>query len=192
MSRCGLISPVTIWDENSLSVFTCCGEEIPWYVIHTRCHHEVKVEERLRNRGLEVFLPRLTTVSRRRDRKKLLHVPLFPGYLFVQNILESPTYYAILNLPGVVRILANNGRLQPVPTQTIKSIRLAVASDQPYYPHQYLQKGTRVRVMEGPLAGVIGIILESKEKKRKIVIEVELFRRAMAVELEDEAVEPWH
>ena len=46
-----------------------------------------------------------------------------------------------------------------------------------------------MRVLEGPLAGVIGIILEAKKEKRKVVVEVEMFHRALAVELEDEAVE---
>ena len=164
---------------------------VPWYVIHTCCHHEVRVEERLRQKGLAVFLPRFMQPSRRRDRKILLRIPLFPSYLFVQDALETTTYLDIIKLPGVVRILANSGRLQPVPQETIESIRLALACDRPYYPHPYLKKGERVRVAEGPLAGVVGMIVESKEKKRKVVIEVELFNRAMAVELEEEAVEPW-
>jgi transcription antitermination factor NusG len=78
-----------------------------------------------------------------------------------------------------------------VPPETMESIRLAVASDRPYYPYRYLLKGKWVRVVEGPLTGVVGIIREHKEQKRKVVVEVELFHRAMAVELEDEAVELW-
>jgi transcriptional antiterminator NusG len=165
--------------------------EVAWYVIHTCCHHERQVEQRLRQKNLEVFLPRLTVVRQWQDRKKLLQVPLFPGYLFVHDVLETPIYYDIIKLPGVVRILGSKGNLQPVPPETIDSIKLTVASDRPYYPYRYLLKGKWVRVVEGPLAGVIGIIREQKEKKRKMVIEVELFRRAMAVELEDEAVELW-
>jgi transcription antitermination factor NusG len=165
--------------------------EIPWYVIHTCSHHEMRVEERLRKKGLEVFLPRFIQPSRRRDRRLLLRTPLFPGYLFVQDTLEPDTYYDIIKLPSVVRILAGSCRLQPVPQETIESIRLALAGDRPYYPYRCLQKGERVRVAEGPLAGVVGRIVEAKEKQRKLVIEVELFRRAMAVELENEAVEPW-
>ena len=164
---------------------------ISWYVIHTHCHHEARVEARLRQKGLEVFLPRCIKVSRRRDRKKLLRVPLFPGYLFVQDLLETLPYVDIIRLPGVVRVLANSGRLQPVPQETIESIRCALNSDRPYYPHRCLKKGERVRVAEGPLTGVVGLIVENKDQKRKVVIEVELFRRAMAVEIEDEAVEPW-
>jgi len=165
------------------------SDEIPWYVLHTGCHHEVQVEKRLRQIGLEVFLPLYTMLSRRRDRKKLLQVPLFPGYLFVHDALETPNCYDVLNLPGVVRILASCDRLLPVPRETIESVKLVVAGDRPFYPYHCLQKGKQVRVLEGPLTGVRGIILEAKEEKRKVVIEVELFRRAMAVELEEEAVE---
>ncbi len=165
---------------------------IPWYVIHTYCHHETRVKERLQKRGFQVFLPQLMQPSRRRDRRIILHIPLFPGYIFVQDVLEPATYYDIIKLPGVVRILASGDRLQPVPSETIESIRLAVAGHRSFYPHRFLKKGVSVRVAEGPLTGVIGIIVEAKAKKRKVVIEVELFRRAVAVELEDEAVEPWH
>lgn len=165
------------------------GHEIPWYVIHTCCRHEMRVEDRLKKQGLEVFLPRCLMISRR-DRKKFLQVPMFPGYLFIQDAMDSPVYYNILKLPGVVRVLANSNGLQPVPRETIESIRLAVNTDRPHYPYAYLQKGKRVRVAEGPLAGLFGIILESKSRKRKVVVSVELFQRAVAVELEDEAVEP--
>jgi len=177
--------------ENSLDLYGI-SEDIPWYVIHTCCHHEVRVEARLKAKGLEVFLPRCLMASRRRDRKKVLQVPLFPGYLFIHDALDSPVYYEILKLPGVVRLLTNSTGLLPVPTETIGSIKLAVAASRPHYPYPFLKKGKMVRVMEGPLAGVVGIILEAKKEKRKVVIEVEMFRRAMAVELEDEAVELMH
>lgn len=165
------------------------AEGAGWYVIHTYSRHEGRVEQRLRQKSLEVFLPRLTVVRRWKDRKKTLEVPLFPGYLFVYDALEAPTFYDIIKMPGVVRILGNKSGLQTVPPKTVDSIKITVASERPYYPHRPLFRGKWVRVLEGPLAGVIGIIREHKEKKRKVVIEVELFRRAMAVELEDEAVE---
>jgi len=98
--------------------------------------------------------------------------------------------YDSLNLPGVVRILACNG-LQPVPRETVEAIRLALAGDRPCYPFRHLWSGNLVRLMEGPRAGVIGIMVELKEEKRKVVIEVELSRRAVAVELKDEAAESW-
>ena len=71
------------------------------------------------------------------------------------------------------------------------SIKAIVDSDRPYYPWAYLGQGQQVRIMEGPLSGTIGIILRRREKKRRLVVAVELFQRSVAVELEDEAVEPY-
>jgi len=81
----------------------------PWYVIHARSKHEAKVELALRQKGVEIFLPRITVRSRRQDRRLFLQVPLFPSYLFVRTVLEPWAYYEIIKLPGVVRLLDING-----------------------------------------------------------------------------------
>jgi transcription antitermination factor NusG len=178
-------------EEISQDLASWSPAEPAWYVIHTRSRHEAKVEERLRQLGLEIFLPRVTALSRHRDRRVYLQVPLFSGYLFIHSDLAPPVYQEIIKLPGVVRILGVRGRHQPVPRETVASLRVMVSSDRPYYPWPYLERGRRVRIMEGPLIGTEGIILERRAKKRRLVVAVELFQRAVAVELEDEAVEPW-
>ena len=162
----------------------------PWYVIHARSKHEAKIEAALRKKGLEIFLPRITVRSRRQDRRVFLQVPLFSSYLFVQTVLEPSAYYQIIRLPGVVRLLGN-GHPKPVPSEQVESIKAVVASNRPYAPWDYLQQGRKVRIMEGPLSGTIGIIQRRREKKGHLVVAVELFQRSVAVELEDEAVEPY-
>ncbi len=161
-----------------------------WYVIYTHCRHEVRVETGLRRQGLEVFLPLVTVPSRRRDRRLQIQVPLFPGYLFVCSDMQAPVYVKILRHPGVVRILGTKGRLTPVPTEVVESIRTIVTSDRPFYPWPYLEKGQRVIIMDGPLAGASGIIVGRRKKNQRLVVSVELFQRAVAVELDDYAVEP--
>ena len=165
--------------------------EPAWYVIHVRSKHEAKVEAALQHKGLEIFLPRITVRSRRQDRRVQLQVPLFPGYLFVHTDLEPSNYHKIIGHHGVVRFLGINSHPTPVYSPKVESIKAIVQSDRPYYPWAYLGQGRQVRIMEGPLAGTIGIILRRKEKLRHLVVAVELFQRSVAVELEDEAVEPW-
>ncbi|MFP3867929.1 MAG: transcription termination/antitermination protein NusG [Desulfobacteraceae bacterium] len=168
------------------------GFEAAWYVIHTRCHHEGKVEVGLNQKGMEIFLPRMAVPSRRRDRRRILEVPLFPGYLFVHTELQGQAYYDIVKLPGVVRLLGVNGCLMPVPAETIQSIQSMVGSGRLYYPCNSLKVGMRVRIAEGPLAGAVGCIARRQGKKRRLVVTVEMLGRAVAVELEDEAVEPYN
>jgi transcriptional antiterminator NusG len=162
-----------------------------WYVIHTRSRHEAKIESALQKKGLEIFLPRVVVPSRRYDRKLLLKVPLFPGYLFIHTELSPYIYHEVIKLEGVVRFLGIRGNPYPMNEEKMNSIRMIVESDRPYYPWAYLERGKQVRIIDGSLTGVVGIILKRKEKKRRLVVAVEMFRRSVAVELEEEAVEPW-
>jgi transcription antitermination factor NusG len=165
-------------------------EAIPWYVIQTRCRTESRVHMALQRKGLEVFFPQESISRMRRGRKALLHLPLFQSYLFVHTHIDSTVFHQIIKVDGVMRLLGN-GNPAPVPPEQIESIRTIVGGDQHYYPWGYLEKGKKVRVTDGPLAGVIGVILGSKEKKRRLIVSVELFQRSVAVDLDGDAVEPW-
>lgn len=81
-----------------------------------------------------------------------------------------------------MRLLGHNGIPLPVLQEKIDSIKIIVASERIYYPWRYLENGQQVRVVEGPLTGTIGVILKKNEKTRRLVV---------AVELDDESVEPW-
>lgn len=161
-----------------------------WYVIQTQSRHEDKVETRLAGQGLETFLPRITYPSRRRDRKVILKAPLFPGYLFLRAEPDPLTFYQVIKVDGIIRLLGH-GSPAPLAAETVASIRSIVEGERPFYSWRFLEKGKQVRVIDGPLAGVIGTITGKKEKKRRLVVAVELFKRSVAVELDDEAVEPW-
>jgi len=165
--------------------------EAAWYVLYTYSRHEAQVELGLRRRGLEVFLPKVTVPSRRRDRSLHIQVPLFPGYLFVYSEMQPSEYVTILRQAGVVRILGINGRLTPVPAAVVESIQTIVNSDQPFYPWPYLEKGRRVIIVDGPLAGAVGVVVGRRQKTQRLIVSVELFRRSVAVELSDYAVEPY-
>ncbi len=167
------------------------ADDLAWFAIHTRSRFEDKVESALTRKGLEVFLPRLETLSRRRDRRLLLKRPLFPGYLFVQVLLDLANYQKIIKVPGVVRLLGAKDRPTSVAVEIIDSLKTIVDSGRLYFPHPYLAQGMKVCIKEGALAGAVGIILRRREKKRRLVVDVELFQRSVAVELDDEAVEPW-
>jgi transcription antitermination factor NusG len=78
-----------------------------------------------------------------------------------------------------------------VPEEQIESIRTIVAGDRHFYPWRYLEKGKQVRVIDGPLAGTVGTLIARKDKNRRLVVAIEVFRRSVAVELDCEAVELW-
>jgi transcription antitermination factor NusG len=161
-----------------------------WYVIQTQSRHEDKVETALARKGLEAFLPRITYPSRRRDRKVILKAPLFPGYMFLRIEMDPVTFHQVVKIDGIVRVLGN-GSPTPLEAEVVDSIRQIVEGERPFYAWRYLNKGKQVRVIDGPLAGTVGTIVDKKEKKRRLVVAVELFKRSVAVELDDDAVERW-
>ncbi|MCL4501564.1 MAG: hypothetical protein M1438_06865 [Deltaproteobacteria bacterium] len=178
--------------ENIAAISEKFDQNLGWYVVHARHQHEAKVAVTLQRQGLEVFLPRITIRSRRQDRKILLEVPLFPCYLFVQGPLDDHSYFEIIKQKSVVRLLGGkSGFPTPVPAEVVASISTIAANHRPYYPWPYLQRGKKVCIMEGPLAGTVGVVVRPLDKKRRLIVAVDLFQRSVAVELEDEAVEPW-
>lgn len=166
-----------------------CGAA--WYVIHTRNRHEAKVCLGLKARGLEVFLPRVTVPSRRRDRFQQIEVPLFSCYFFVHSDLRPQAYHDIIKLQGVLRILGNKGGFAAVPDETIASIQAILNSGHTFYPWPRLIPGQQVRVVSGPLLGAVGTIWRRKPGKHRLVVGVDLLGRSIAVNLEEDSVEPY-
>jgi transcription antitermination factor NusG len=60
-----------------------------WYVAHTRARHEKRVAEQLLDDSIESFLPLYSAVHRWKDRRKMVCLPLFPGYVFLRIALRS-------------------------------------------------------------------------------------------------------
>ena len=56
-------------------------------------------------------------------------------------------------------------------------------------PHRYLKRGQRVRVSNGPLTGLTGIIVKQK-KQTRFVISFDLLQRAVAVEIDAADLSP--
>lgn len=162
--------------------------DMKWYAVHTRSRHEKQVDAFLIEKGIESFLPLVTTLSRRKDRKKYVDLPLFPGYLFAhvnQEQLSDVKYTR-----GVTKILGSDiDKPTPVPDKQVIDIKILLESKVKLDPYPYLQKGARVRVKTGPLKDVEGILVE-KRGNYKIVISIDLMQKGTAAEILISDVEP--
>jgi len=152
-----------------------------WFAVYTRSRHERRVAARLADNGVVYFLPLFSTIRRWKDRKKCVELPLFPGYLFVRIALHERL--RVLQVPGVVRLVGFNGQPVPLPESEIESLRTGLASHLRAEPHPYLTVGRRIRVKNGPLKGVEGILIRKKNRYR-VVISVDLIMRSAVVEID--------
>ena len=156
-----------------------------WFALWVRSRFEQLVQDQLSARGFQVFLPTIRTWSRRGGRRHLIPVPMFPGYVFLHHAMDKHGYVEVLKARGVVRILGERwDRLAPVDDAEIASIQQLVTSEVNLLPHPYLREGHRVRIVDGPLNGLEGVLLQVKPGKGLLVVSVELLQRSVAVEVD--------
>jgi len=167
------------------------GKEANWYAIWTKSRHEFVVDKYLKNLGFETFLPSIKRLSIRKDRKKYIHLPLFPGYLFINEILNANTHKDIVKTPGVVEILGwSDGKAVSIPEYQVESIRKIVSMDIPVDVESGYSIGKRVKVISGPFQGVVGEIIETRGKRR-LVVSVDLLHQVIFVEFQKGDVLPY-
>jgi transcription antitermination factor NusG len=160
-----------------------------WYAIHTRSRFEQKVYDGIIGKSIEVFLPRIQVMSRRKDRRKKILIPLLPGYIFVHTDLHPEKHLDILKTVGVVRFVGFEGKPVPARDEEISSLMILNGTDRTVHNRTYMNKGDMVMIMEGPLKGLVGFYLRHKDKSDKVVVSVELLHRSMSVEIGDWALE---
>lgn len=159
-----------------------------WYVLHTKSRFENVVNDGLLKKSLEVFLPKHQVRSKRRDRKVVIRIPLFPGYVFVKSSFDAYERIEILKTIGVVRMVGNKDGPIAVPSETIESLKIMVAGNDTITTGRRFKKGDRVIVVEGPFAGVIGIFARYKGKGR-VIVNLEALGQFAGVDVIEENVE---
>ena len=160
-----------------------------WYALHTRSRFEQKVFDGISGKSIEGFLPKIQVMSRRKDRRKKILVPLLPGYVFVHFEMNPEAYWEVIKTVGVVRMVAFRGVPTAANDDEINSLMILNGTDRTVQNRTYMKTGDRVMIMEGPLKGVIGFYLRHKGQSDKVVVSVELLQRSLAVEIEDWALE---
>jgi len=156
-------------------------DELAWFALVTRSRHERKVRDQLESRDVESFLPFVQRWSRWRDRRKLIEWPLFPGYCFARCSLAN--IRSVVACRGVVHLVSFAARPTPVPDYEIDGIRRLLATTLPHDPCPFVDVGSMVQVVYGPLRGVRGRLVH-KDQGTTLVLAIEMLGRALSVQID--------
>jgi transcriptional antiterminator NusG len=165
---------------------------MPWYAVHTRSRHESRVFDNLTLKSIHAYLPKIEVWSQRKDRRKKIHLPMFPGYLFVElAAIDNQTRLDVLKTAGVVNILGTpKGNIPiPVPDEKIDAIRRLIDSKVDIQHYRFPKVGERARILDGPFAEIEGVVVKADPKKDLFVITIEILQRAVAIEIRGFQVE---
>ncbi|MBZ5489563.1 MAG: UpxY family transcription antiterminator [Acidobacteriia bacterium] len=162
-----------------------CQQEQSWFAIQVRPRHEFASARILRNKGFEEFVPAYSAKRQWSDRQKQIEVPLFAGYVFCK--FHPVKKLPIINTAGVIRVVGTHQGPAAIADQEINAIRKIVESGEQIRPHPYIAVGSRIRIEEGPMAGVEGIFMGEK-KGSEMIISIDLLQRSISLQIKGYAI----
>jgi transcription antitermination factor NusG len=163
-------------------------EESFWFAIQTRPRYEKKVTVELEEKGVEAFLPLHSATHQWSDRRRVVNLPLFPGYVFVRIAPLLHARVSVLRTHGVISFVGVRNMGIPIPDAEIEGIQAVLQGGVAYEPHPYLKVGQSVRLRGGSLDGVSGVLM-GVNGDRSLIISVNLIQRSIAVRIEGYSVE---
>lgn len=164
--------------------------DLNWFALLTRSNFEQTVYTSIVGKKIDAFLPRTRKRSARKDRKLMIEVPLFPGYLFVRSSFAPPDLVNILKTVGAVRLLGNTQGPLAIPEVQIQSLKILTSANQDLITGSTIQlkKGDPVMILEGPMAGLRGEFFQHKGKGR-VIVKIDLLGQYAGVEIDRDHIE---
>jgi transcription antitermination factor NusG len=158
-----------------------------WYALQLRTRWESSTAALLSAKGYQTFLPTYNILKRGRGRSTEVPAPLFPGYLFCRfNVFDR---LPVLITPGVITVVGMGRIPVPVEVSELEAIQKMVSTGLRVEPWPFLEVGQVVRIEDGALSGVEGVLTSFKGTSR-IVVSISLLRRSVALEIDRSVVSP--
>ena len=159
-----------------------------WFAVYTQLNHEKKVEESLKVKNIEVFLPKRKTLRMWSDRKKWVEEPLFRPYVFVN--VSHKEYYQVLQTPSVISYICFDGKAAPINDKEIMFIKALVNEPIAYEViNANYMLSQKVIVTAGPFKDFIGVVIKEKDKT-KFVVRIEQVNYLISLEINSQFIEP--
>lgn len=164
----------------------------PWYVVLTKVRQEALACDNLSRQGYAVYLPRIKVMKCIRGQAQVLLEPLFPRYVFVQPASSQQSLAPIRSTLGVTTIVRFGHEPAQMSEQTLQSIRNFESQRNALRDADLhlLQPGERVKVAEGPLSGLEGLV--SSVSQQRIVVLLQLLGQETRVSLGRHQLEVVH
>jgi transcriptional antiterminator NusG len=174
------------------------GTEKKWYIVHTYSGHENKAKltllERVRNANLtdyfgDVLVPTESVMEVVKGQRRTTTRKFFPGYMFVQMVLDDRTFHLVKNTPKITGFLGGT-KPTPVPEREITGVQTNMTEGKVKPKARVVfEVGDSVRVVEGPFANFSATVEDVKADKQKVKVSLSMFGRATSVELDFGQVE---
>ena len=160
-------------------------EKANWFAVVTKPRQEQVALQNLQRQEFECFLPMAENPYQRRSKNnRTIIEPLFPRYLFLNAIAEFQNLAPVRSTQGVISMVRFGTELAVIPEYVINAIKQRIETDTGLIKIEpvEIKAGDKVRVFNGPLTGLNGIVTERSSEKRALIL-MELLGRPTKVQV---------
>ena len=144
-------------------------EEKEWYAIYTKPRWEKKVYAALLQQGITAYCPLNRVVKQWSDRKKLVELPLFTSYVFVQ--IRQTEQLSVRTTAGVVNFVYWLGRLARIHDAEMESLKSFVATHNNICIEKAAyHKGDAFEIESGLLKGQQALVEKVRKNKLELIL----------------------
>jgi transcription termination/antitermination protein NusG len=164
-----------------------------WYIVNcqTSCEAIAKtaIQERITSQQMQdlfgdILIPAENVVELVKGKKATRAKKFFPGYIFVQMVMNEKTWHLVKNSAKVTGFIGGSAP-KPVPEAEVQRVnqQMAQGAEKPKVKASF-SIGDAVTVVDGPFSNFNGTVEEINEEKAKVKVSVSIFGRPTPVELD--------
>ena len=167
--------------------------EKKWYIVNcqTSCEAIAKtaIQERITSKQMQdlfgdILIPAENVVELVKGKKATRAKKFFPGYLFVQMVMNEKTWHLVKDSAKVTGFIGGSSP-KPVPDVEVQRVnqQMAQGAEKPKVKASF-SIGDSVTVVDGPFSNFNGTVEDINEEKAKVKVSVSIFGRPTPVELD--------
>ncbi len=160
-----------------------------WFVITTHPQREAYALDNLGRQGFVAYCPMIIRRIRHARRVRDVPRPLFPSYVFVEQTSALLSWRSLMSTYGVRSLVRNGDVPALLNDKFVVALRARERDGVLAKPEQPFQIGQNVELRGGPFDGLVGTVMELREKDR-IVVLMNLLNQPTRVLLNGDALSP--
>lgn len=164
------------------------GRVSMWYVMQVRTGTEEKIRcqcEKVIDCSIleRCFIPYFQRKKRFQGEWHIQKEILFPGYVFLITEQPEPLTDELKKVIGLTKLLKTGEEITPLSHEEVALLMKLGNEEQEVEMSTGIIEGDKVRIYEGPLQGMEGLIKKIDRHKRMAYLEVEMFGRTVEMKV---------
>lgn len=157
-----------------------------WHGFFVETGDEDRAKERLKFRLPQDFIiivPKRKLKLRKGGIWRVETKVLFPGYVLANGKIDEEIYYRLKNIPNVFKLLRSGNDIAAIDSREMDILSRLMSNSEEIGFSNVLMMNEKVRVVDGPLFSLEGIILSIDRRKERAKVRLDFLGEERTVDL---------